>query len=128
MARREFPKPVKVAAVKRATKGNVTYCENLACGLPTKRWHYDHEIPDGLGGEPTLENCKLLCLPCHAEKTAKDVADIAEAKRREANHLGVRKEPTLKSAKREKAKPQNNASRPIAKTTLPPKQMYRSEM
>ncbi len=109
MARQEFKRSVKIEAVKRTTRSGVTYCEG--CGLPARRWHYDHVIPDGMNGKPTLENCKLLCLPCHAEKTAKDVADIAEAKRREAAHLGVRKEPTMKSRKRDKAPAQHRATR-----------------
>jgi 5-methylcytosine-specific restriction protein A len=124
MARKEFSKAVKVAATKRATRDGVTYCDG--CGLPAKRWHYDHDNPDGLTGKPTLENCKLLCLPCHAKKTAEDVAAIAQAKRREAAHLGVRDEPTMETRPREKAKPQNNASRPLEKTSLPPKPIYRS--
>jgi 5-methylcytosine-specific restriction enzyme A len=111
--RREFPKAVKVQATKRATREGVTYCEG--CGLPAKRWHYDHDNPDGLTGQPMLENCKLLCLPCHAEKTKQDVASIAKAKRREARALGVRKAPTLKSQGFSKAPEQRRASKPMTK-------------
>ena len=122
MPRKEFSKAVKVQATKRATRDGVTYCEG--CGLPAKRWHYDHDNPDGLTGEPTLENCKLLCLPCHEAKTKQDVAAIARAKRREALALGVRKTPTLKSAPFAKAAPQRKASKPMTKPMPDRRPMY----
>ena len=88
MARKNFTKAVKVAAIKRATREGVTYCEG--CGLPTKKWQVDHHNPDGLTGKPTLENAKVLCLPCHDVKTnKKDKPAIAQAQRREAKHLGA---------------------------------------
>jgi 5-methylcytosine-specific restriction endonuclease McrA len=95
MPRKEFPKTVKVAVIKRATKDGIVFCEG--CGALAKKWEIDHITPDGLFGEPTLENAKLLCQICHSEKTKKDVKNIAQAKRREARHLGVRKKPTLMS-------------------------------
>ena len=95
MSRKEFSKAVKVAVIKRATKDNNIYCEG--CGALAKKWEIDHVRADGLLGEPTLENAKLLCVPCHDKKTKVDVQQIAQAKRREAKHLGVRKKPTLKS-------------------------------
>jgi 5-methylcytosine-specific restriction protein A len=124
MARKEFSKAVKVAAIKRATRDGVTFCEE--CGCLAKSWEIDHANPDGLTGEPTLENAVLLCVPCHREKTRADVGKIAKAKRREAAHLGVRKEPTLKSAPMPKAEPQRKATKPLAKPSLPPRQIYRS--
>jgi 5-methylcytosine-specific restriction endonuclease McrA len=88
MARKNFSKATKVAAIKRATRESVVYCEE--CALPAKKWQIDHINPDGLTGTPTLENAKLLCLPCHAEKTnKKDKPAIAQAQRREAKHLGA---------------------------------------
>lgn len=118
MARKEFSKAVKVAAVKRATRDSVVYCEG--CGALAKSWEIDHANPDGLTGEPTLANAVVLCKPCHADKTKRDVAAIAQAKRREALALGVRKEPTMKTRPRQKTEPQRRASRPLAKI-LPPR-------
>lgn len=85
--RKNFPKSVIVACIKRATREMVVYCEG--CGLPTRKWQIDHIIPDGLTGEPTLENAKLLCIECHSVKTKKDVAQIAKAKRQQYKHLGA---------------------------------------
>jgi len=90
MARKEFPRAVKVAAVMRATIDGKMFCEG--CGaLITGKFEIDHIRADGLLGEPTLENARILCSPCHKEKTKSDVGAIAKAKRNEARHLGIRK-------------------------------------
>jgi 5-methylcytosine-specific restriction endonuclease McrA len=87
MARREFPTKVKVAAFQRSGG----FCEGCGVKLTVGKHHFDHRIPDGLGGEPTIENCVVLCLSCHGAKTAsEDVPRIAKAKRQEANHVGAR--------------------------------------
>jgi hypothetical protein len=93
--RREFKKEVKRLALKRAGKK----CENPACGaLFGHKFHFDHDIADGLGGEPTLENCKVLCHACHGEKTAKhDVPLIAKTKRIQDRHNGIKKPRTIRS-------------------------------
>jgi 5-methylcytosine-specific restriction endonuclease McrA len=57
----------------------------------TAKFHYDHIVPDGLGGEPVLENCAVLCWPCHADKTAaQDVPQIAKAKRQHVKAIGAK--------------------------------------
>ncbi len=85
--RREFPTKVKAAAFARADG----HCEGCLGWLYIGKFHYDHRIPDALGGEPTLDNCVVLCVACHGEKTAKhDVPAIAKAKRREAKHIGAK--------------------------------------
>ena len=121
MARKEFSKSVKVACIKRATVDGKVFCEE--CGALAKRFEIDHVRADGLLGEPTLENARLLCVPCHDEKTKADVKAIAKAKRCEAIHLGVRKKPSFVSrgfAKFTKA--------PKEQLKLPPrKPMYRDK-
>lgn len=85
-ARKEFSRSVRVAAWKR-TDGHCQACTR-PCG-PDAR--FDHIIADALGGQPTLENCQLICRWCHDAKTfGNDVPAIARAKRREARHLGIR--------------------------------------
>ena len=120
MARKNFSKAVKVACIKRATKpdGNA-YCEK--CGALAKRYHIDHVDPDGLTGQPVLENAMLLCLPCHDEKTLKDVSNIAKAKRREAKDLGVKPDgPKLQSRG---FTPSGKQAR-IVKQSLAPRALY----
>jgi hypothetical protein len=122
MPRKEFSKAIKVAAIKRATRDGVTYCE--MCGAIAKRYEVDHANPDGLTGEPTLANAVIACVPCHASKTKQDVSAIAKAKRREAKALGVRKPPTLKSAPFTPAEPQRKATRTLSKDMPPRRGMY----
>ncbi len=86
--RREFSTKVRVAAFQRSGG----HCEKCTVKLYPGKIHYDHINPDGLTGEPTIANCAVLCVPCHNEKTTKiDVPAIAQAKRREAKHLGAKK-------------------------------------
>jgi len=85
--RQNFPARIKVAAFARAEGA----CEGCGARLTVGKYHYDHDTPDGLGGLPTLENCKVLCTVCHGIKTATgDVPAIAKAKRREAAHVGAK--------------------------------------
>lgn len=99
MARREFTAKVKVAAYERAGGA----CEACHAALQPGRMHYDHVIPDALGGEPTLSNCEVLCTACHSAKTTTgDVPRIAKMKRQRVNHLGaqVKKGPPIPGSKR----------------------------
>lgn len=84
MSRREFGKRVKAAAFKRCGGPDNPKCEKCGTALEPGRFALDHVVPDGLGGEPTLENCMVLCSPCHTEKTErqdKPVMRKADAQR-----------------------------------------------
>jgi len=87
--RREFPRAVRVAVIKRATKDGKIICES--CGAMTKRFQIDHIRADGLLGDPTIKNAMLICEACWKEKNPADTRAIAEAKRREASHIGAEK-------------------------------------
>lgn len=85
--RREFSAKVKVAAYERS-QGR---CEGCGTVLHVGRFHYDHDIPDALGGEPVLSNCVVLCVGCHqAKTTGADVPRIAKTKRQRAAHIGAK--------------------------------------
>lgn len=86
MSRREFPAKVKVLAFRRANG----HCESCTAFLRVGKFHYDHVNPDAMTGEPTLENCRVLCLACHSAKTRGDITKISRAKRREAKHIGAK--------------------------------------
>ena len=79
MTRRNFTRKTRAAVFLRA--GGC--CENPDCGarLKTGEGIYDHVLPDALGGEPTEENCKLICSTCNKAKTADDVRRIRKADR-----------------------------------------------
>jgi len=71
--RREFSKQVRRDAFARAAglcEGK-PYRERCCVKLTIGKFHYDHDIPDGLGGEPTLDNCVVLCIACHKDKTSR---------------------------------------------------------
>jgi 5-methylcytosine-specific restriction endonuclease McrA len=94
--RKEFPKSVKAQAFLRANG----VCEGENCGarLTLGKFHYDHDLPDDLGGEPTLENCRVLCVVCHKEKTAKvDMPRIAKGRRIRERERGIKKPRTITS-------------------------------
>jgi 5-methylcytosine-specific restriction protein A len=84
----EFSTKVRLAAFKRCNG----LCEECGAKLKVGEGEYDHVIPLALGGESIIENCQVLCVPCHrgaGAKTSKDVAAIARAKRREIKHVGA---------------------------------------
>lgn len=116
--RREFSKQVRRDAFARA-KGccEGTLASGQPCGgrLGLGKYHYDHIIPDGNGGEPTLANCAVLCIACHRHKTTtEDVPAIAKTKRIRDKHIGIRTtRPKIQSRGFAKAPPQCTASRPI---------------
>jgi 5-methylcytosine-specific restriction protein A len=88
VTRREFPNKVRIAAFERA-KG---HCEKCTARLVVGKFAYDHVIADALGGEPTLENCAVLCASCHGIKTPSDTTAAAKVKRIRAKQVaGIRK-------------------------------------
>lgn len=87
MSRREFPAKVKLAAWDRA-KGHCERCRNKI----TRGVQYDHSTPDYVDGPPTLDNCVVLCTPCHSLKTTTtDAPAIAKTKRIRKRQAGVKR-------------------------------------
>lgn len=83
--RREFSAKTKLAAWERCN-GNCEGCHARIIG----RAEYDHILPDAMGGEPTLENCAVLCSKCHRIKTSTgDVPRIAKTKRTKRKAIGA---------------------------------------
>lgn len=70
--RREFSKTVRRDAFKRANgrcEGTLPNGERCNQKLGVGNVEYDHDTPDWMGGLPTLDNCVVLCKPCHKDKT-----------------------------------------------------------
>lgn len=85
--RQEFSKKTKLEAYTRANG----HCEVCTAKLFVGKFQYDHVIPDALGGEATLSNCRVACSACHDHKTfGEDIPFIARAKRRAADHAGAK--------------------------------------
>ncbi len=85
--RAEFTRKTKVEAFERAG-GRCEACtvKIIAGNGP----HYDHRIPDAVGGANDLANCQVLCKTCHGLKTAKtDVPAIAKTKATRDKHINA---------------------------------------
>lgn len=86
--RREFSAYTKAQAALRAGGR----CESCTARLGDGGFHYDHIIPDAIGGEPTLDNCQVLCLTCHRAKTTKhDIPRAAKTKRQHRGHVNAKR-------------------------------------
>ena len=86
--RREFPAKVKLAAWQQAK----VHCTRCTARLYPGKYRYNHRIPDSLGGEPTLDNCELLCLACDSEQTYSiDIPAINKSKRVIRKHAGIKR-------------------------------------
>ena len=73
--RTEFPQSVRKAAFARACKPDgIPKCEAPGCGKVIRAGHliFEHVQPDGLGGEPTIDNCKCYCDVCADKKTVEE--------------------------------------------------------
>lgn len=126
-ARTEFSQKVRKEAFRRccqkctvegvANIPGVPQCEGCGNELRPGGIFYEHMDPDGLGGEPTLENCQVRCTNC---KKAKDKVDNkimakADAVLKKSYGLEPSKRSTLQGAGFRKAKPQRKASTPVQK-------------
>jgi 5-methylcytosine-specific restriction protein A len=88
MSRREFSGKTKRAAFQRANG----HCEQCGIDLRCKPLHFDHEIAADLGGEATLQNARVLCVPCHKEKTrTNDTPLIAKGRRIRERNMGIKR-------------------------------------
>ena len=93
--RQEFKTQTKREAFERSEglcEGLRSSGERCNANLKHKPYHFDHVIPDAIGGDNSLQNCAVLCTDCHLEKTTKrDVPIIAKSKRISDKHLGIKK-------------------------------------
>ena len=91
--RREFSRKTKAQAFERSAGRCEAIWDGERCGLKLQVGHitYDHVLADWLGGEPTLENCQVICDACDARKTPGDQSRIAKAKRQRDAHTGAKK-------------------------------------
>lgn len=110
MARREFSRKVKAQAWARCGGR----CEKCTAKLFPGKYAYDHDLPDQMGGEPTLENCRVLCDACHDEKTfTVDIPTIRKSDRQRDRHIGALTTP--KARRLGAGNHQRTATRPLSK-------------
>jgi len=114
--RHEFPQSVRKAAFRRCCINGVPHCEG--CGIELNKrvgTIYEHVRPDGLGGEPTLDNCKVHCKNCADIKTfTEDNPRMQKADRVLKAEYGLeRNKKRIQSPGFRKAAQQRSASRPL---------------
>lgn len=110
--------------IKRAMDGaGRILCEGCGLNITGKAIEFDHTIPEALIIDKSvglkITDGRLLGRDCchrrSGGKTATDLADIAEAKRREAKHFGLRTSQRPERPGFARSEPQRTASRPLAK-------------
>ncbi|MFV3415638.1 HNH endonuclease [Pseudomonas sp. NY15436] len=55
----------------------MAFCAGCGRTCDYDSWHMDHVIPLWKGGDDLESNMQVLCIPCHADKTAKEAAERA---------------------------------------------------
>lgn len=117
--RQEFPLPVRKLAFRRCCKNGVPHCEGCGNEINARTGLiYEHVVPDGLGGQPTLDNCKVHCKNCADVKTfTEDNPRMQKADRVLKKNFGLRPaRQKIQSTGFRKAAPQRTASRPISRS------------
>lgn len=110
MPRSEFTRKVKKAAWDRCGGK----CEKCTAKLFPGKYAYDHDLPDQMGGEPTLENCRVLCNACHDQKTfTQDIPTIRKSDRQRDKHIGAVTTPATRRLG--KGNQQHSATRRLTK-------------
>ncbi len=88
MQREEFDKKTRALAFQRCGGK----CEKCEAFLKVGEAEFDHIIPYYFTRDSSLDNCQVLCIPCHrgvGAKTADDQRDIAKSKRIWLKHTGA---------------------------------------
>jgi 5-methylcytosine-specific restriction protein A len=94
--RDEFSKKTKLEAFTRCGGK----CE--ACGsiLKPGGFDYDHDTPAAFGGAAVVENCRVLCKPCHGGKTfGRDIPAIAKSNRVRARNAGIKRKSKFQTSR-----------------------------
>lgn len=120
LERKEFAASVRRAAFKRCCqREGIPRCETCRTILRAGNIIFEHEQPAGLGGESTLDNCKVHCRNCADIKTfTEDNPRMAKADAVLKKTYGLK--PTrqkIQSRGFAKSAPQRTASRPIERRT-----------
>jgi 5-methylcytosine-specific restriction endonuclease McrA len=130
--RTEFTRKTKQEALKRSgikceasgpryglEEGQRCNC-SLSLGV-----QYDHDVPDQLGGDNSLENCRAICVQCHKIKTRGDIQQIRKSDRMRDKASGViRAAGKIKSPGFAKAA---KAAKASTKQRLPPRALYQED-
>lgn len=96
MSRHEFSRETRREALKRsgikceASGPRYGLAEGQRCNCSLSLGvQYDHDVPDQLGGDNSLENCRAVCVQCHKIKTRGDIKQIRKSDRQRDKASGV---------------------------------------
>jgi 5-methylcytosine-specific restriction endonuclease McrA len=79
-----------VATRKAAWERCAGFCEECRIFIEKGQGpEYDHRVEAVLGGEATLKNCLVLCIPCHRAKTRERAPVLAKTARTERKSAGL---------------------------------------
>ncbi len=98
MSRLEFSGPTKRMAYERADGK----CQECGVKLPDGSPQYHHILEARLGGDGSLANCRVLCLPCHKVVTKEVSAPRVTKMKHMRDHSINAHGPKAKIASREK--------------------------
>lgn len=73
----------------RERRGMCALCGGRINGT-REAWDIEHTIPLSLGGDDEPPNWTVVHRKCHAAKTRHDARNLAEARHREARHIGAK--------------------------------------
>lgn len=130
MSRTEFTRKTKQAALERsghrceASGPRYGFDEGQRCNCHLSLGvQFDHDVPDQMGGDNSLENCRAICVQCHKVKTKGDIQAIRKSDRQRDKASGV-----VRPAGKIKSAPFPKASKPKQeRPALPARQLYREE-
>ena len=132
MSRTEFSRKTKQEALQRsgyrceASGPRYGFNEGQRCNCDLSLGvQFDHNVPDQLGGDNSLENCMAVCVQCHKFKTRNDVRQIRKSDRQRDKARGViRPAGKIKSAGFPKSE---KSERRQAKPQLPPRPLFEAK-
>lgn len=85
--RAEFSKAVRRQAYERANG----FCERCDVRIWASPVEYHHLTEAYLGGDNSLTNCLVVCLPCHVEITAERHPAIDKTRRLADRRMSIKK-------------------------------------
>lgn len=135
MARTEFSRKTKREALERsgyrceATGTRYGFEEGQRCNCDLRLGViFDHNVPDQLGGDNSIENCVSICVTCNKFKTANDIRQIRKSDRQRDRHTGViRPKGSIKSQGFAAPAKQPTSSKWDFLPPLAPKQLFTKE-
>lgn len=129
MARTEFTRSTKRMALERSNRKceasgpRYGFEEGQRCNSDLSLGViFDHDVPDQLGGDNSLENCRPICVTCNKFKTRNDIRQIRKSDRQRDKASGV-----IRPAGKIKSAPFPKSEKPKKAVVYRPVTFYRED-